>query len=61
MNEKQTIICGVYHEMSEVEKSDFINMMSEDGKYNVIFDDNNIMSEIIKSSLPFLCGGEPNE
>ena len=36
-NEKTTIICGVYHEMTEEEKNNFINMMSENGKYDVVF------------------------
>jgi hypothetical protein len=53
-NEKTTIICGVYHEMTEEEKNNFIKMMSDDGKYNVVFDDENIISKLVEMSLPFL-------
>jgi len=53
-NEKTTIICGVYHEMTKEEKNNFIKMMSDDGKYNVVFDDENIISKLVEMSLPFL-------
>ena len=53
-NEKTTIICGVYHEMTEEEKNNFIKMMSEDGKYNVVFDDGNTTPKLVEMSLPFL-------
>jgi len=53
-NEKTTIICGVYHEMTEEEKNNFIKMMSEDGKYNVVFDDANTTPKLVEMSLPFL-------
>lgn len=52
--EKTTIICGVYHEMSEEEKNNFINMMSENGKYDVVFDDGNTIPKLVEMSLPFL-------
>jgi len=52
--EKTTIICGVYHEMTEEEKNNFIKMMSEDGKYNVVFDDVNTTPKLVEMSLPFL-------
>jgi hypothetical protein len=52
--EKLTIICGVYYEMTEDEKNNFINMMSEGGKYNVVFDDNNNIPKLVEMSLPFL-------
>lgn len=47
-NEKTTIICGVYHKMTEEEKNNFIKMMSDDGKYNVVFDDGNTITDILK-------------
>jgi hypothetical protein len=53
-NEKTTIICGVYHEMTEDEKNNFIKMMSDDGKYNVVFDDGNTTPKLVEMSLPFL-------
>jgi hypothetical protein len=53
-NEKTTIICGVYHEMTEEEKNNFIKMMSDDGKYNVVFDDENTTPKLVEMSLPFL-------
>jgi hypothetical protein len=53
-NEKTTIICGVYHEMTEEEKNNFIKMMSDDGKYNVVFDDGNTTPKLVEMSLPFL-------
>lgn len=53
-NEKTTIICGVYHEMTEEEKNNFIKMISDDGKYNVVFDDGNITPRLVEISLPFL-------
>jgi hypothetical protein len=53
-NEKTTIICGVYHEMTEEEKNNFINMMSENGKYDVVFDDKNVTPKLVEMSLPFL-------
>ena len=52
--EKTTIICGVYHEMTEEEKRNFIKMMSDDGKYNVVFDDGNTIPKLVEMSLPFL-------
>jgi len=52
--EKTTIICGVYHEMSEEEKNNFVNMMSENGKYDVVFDDGNTIPKLVEMSLPFL-------
>ena len=53
-NENTTIICGVYHEMTEEEKNNFIKMMSDDGKYNVVFDDGNTIPKLVDMSLPFL-------
>lgn len=53
-DKKTTIICGVYHEMTEGEKNNFINMMSENGKYNVIFDDSNTIPKLVEMSMPFL-------
>jgi hypothetical protein len=53
-NEKTTIICGVYHEMTEEEKNNFIKMMSDDGKYKVVFDDENTTPKLVEMSLPFL-------
>jgi hypothetical protein len=53
-NEKTTIICGVYHEMTEEEKNNFIKMMSDDGKYNVVFDAGNTIPKLVEMSLPFL-------
>lgn len=53
-NEKTTIICGVYHEMTEEEKNNFVKMMSADGKYNVVFDDGNTTPKLVEMSLPFL-------
>jgi hypothetical protein len=53
-NEKKTIICGVYHEMTEEEKNNFIKMMSQDGKYNVVFDAGNTIPKLVEMSLPFL-------
>jgi hypothetical protein len=51
--EKTTIICGVYKEMTEEEKNNFIKMMSDDGKYNVVFDDGNTIPKLVEISLPF--------
>ena len=53
-NKKTTIICGVYHEMNEEEKNNFINMMSENGKYDVVFDEGNTIPKLVEMSLPFL-------
>ncbi len=53
-NKKTTIICGVYHEMNEEEKNNFINMMSENGKYDVVFDEGNTIPKLVQMSLPFL-------
>lgn len=53
-NKKTTIICGVYHEMNEEEKNNFINMMSENGKYDVVFDDGSTIPKLVEMSLPFL-------
>jgi hypothetical protein len=53
-NNKPTIFCGVYHEMKEVEKNNFIKMMSEDGKYNVVFDGGNTIPKLVEMSLPFI-------
>ena len=52
--EKTTIICGVCNEMNEEEKNNFIKMMSDDGKYNVVFDDGNTIPKLVEMSLPFL-------
>ena len=52
--EKPTILCGVYHKMTEEEKNNFVNMMSDGGKYNVIFDDKNVTPKLVEMSLPFL-------
>jgi hypothetical protein len=52
--EKTTIFCGVYHEMTEEEKNNFINMMSENGKYDVVFDEGNTIPKLVEMSLPFL-------
>ena len=51
-NEKPTIICGVYHKMTEEEKNNFIKMMSDDGKYNIVFDDGNTTPKTVEMLLP---------
>jgi hypothetical protein len=35
-------------------KNSFIKMMSDDGKYNVVFDDVNTTPKLVEMSLPFL-------
>lgn len=50
-NKKTTIICGVYREMTEDEKVNFINMMSDNGKYDIIFDDGNTLPKLINSEI----------
>ena len=40
--------------MTEEEKNNFINMMSENGKYDVVFDDGNTTPKLVEMSLPFL-------
>lgn len=48
--EKTTIICGANHEMTEDEKNNFIKMMSDNGKYNVVFDDGNTIPKLVEMS-----------
>lgn len=40
--------------MTEEDKNNFINMMSENGKYDVVFDDGNTIPKLAEMSLPFL-------
>ena len=52
---KQTLYCGIVdNSISEEEKAKFINMMSDNGKYDVIFDENNLIPNLVQLSLPYI-------